>query len=37
MGVTVVWFASNPIAILVELGAMIVGALYLLTYTDAFS
>ncbi|MGA9839759.1 MAG: hypothetical protein WBF81_07180 [Thermoplasmata archaeon] len=36
IGATVVWFASNPIAILVEIGAMVLGAFYLLTYTDTF-
>jgi len=34
---TIVWFSSNPIAILVALSAMIVGALYLLTYTESFA
>jgi hypothetical protein len=37
IGATVVWFASNPFAILVAIGAMIIGAFYLLTYTDAFT
>jgi hypothetical protein len=36
MGVTVVWFAANPVAILAEIAAMIVGGLYLLTYTESF-
>jgi hypothetical protein len=34
---TVVWFSSNPVAILVALGAMILGAFYLLTYTESFA
>ena len=37
IGATVVWFASNPIAILVAIGAMVLGAFYLLTYTDSFA
>jgi len=37
MGVTVVWFASNPVAILVLFAAMIAGAFYLLSYTEAFA
>lgn len=31
------WFHSNPVAIFVALGAMVLGALYLLTYTEAFA
>jgi hypothetical protein len=34
---TIVWFASNPIAILVAFGAMVLGAFYLLTYTESFT
>jgi hypothetical protein len=37
MGVTVVWFASNPISFLVLFGVMIAGGLYLLTYTETFA
>lgn len=37
LAVTVVWFASNPIAILAEIAAMIVGTLYLLTYKESFA
>jgi hypothetical protein len=37
MGATVAWFSSNPIAILLEIGAMVLGAFYLLTYTDSFA
>ncbi len=36
IGVTVAWFSSNPISIFVCFGAMIVGALYLLTYRETF-
>lgn len=36
VGVTVVWFSSNPVAILVEFGVMIAGGLYLLTYAETF-
>jgi hypothetical protein len=34
---TILWFSSNPIAILVALSAMILGAFYLLTYTESFA
>ncbi len=37
LGVTVVWFASNPVSIFVLLGVMIAGGLYLLTYTEVFA
>jgi hypothetical protein len=36
IGATMEWFSSNPLAILVAMGAMVMGALYLLTYTDTF-
>ncbi len=34
---TVAWFSSNPVAILVAIGAMVLGGFYLLTYTDTFA
>jgi hypothetical protein len=34
---TIVWFASNPVAIFVAFAAMIAGAFYLLTYTESFA
>jgi hypothetical protein len=34
---SVIWFASNPIAIFTAFAAMIAGAFYLLTYTDSFT
>ncbi|HTZ62465.1 MAG TPA: hypothetical protein VMC82_07500 [Thermoplasmata archaeon] len=34
---TVVWFSSNPVAIMVAIAAMILGGLYLLTYTESFA
>jgi hypothetical protein len=34
---TIAWFHSNPVAILVAIAAMILGGLYLLTYTDTFA
>jgi hypothetical protein len=34
---TIVWFASNPIAIFTAFAAMIAGAFYLLTYTESFT
>jgi hypothetical protein len=37
MGVTVVYFASNPISILAEFGAMLAGGFYLVSYTSTFS
>ncbi len=37
IGATVVWFASNPVAIFTALAAMVAGALYLMTYTDSIS
>jgi hypothetical protein len=36
IGATVVWFSANPLAIMAGLSAIIVGALYLLTYTERF-
>lgn len=36
IGVTVWQFASNPVALLAELTTMVVGAFYLLTYTETF-
>ncbi len=37
IAVAVVWFSSNPVAILAAIAAMILGALYLLTYTESFA
>jgi hypothetical protein len=34
---TIAWFSSNPVAILVAIGAMILGGFYLLTYTETFA
>ncbi|HTW40490.1 MAG TPA: hypothetical protein VMF04_06535 [Thermoplasmata archaeon] len=36
IGATVAWFNSNPLAIMIALSAMILGALYLLTYSERF-
>lgn len=36
MGATIVWFATNPIAMLVLFSAMLLGGLYLLSYTETF-
>jgi hypothetical protein len=36
MGVTIVWFASNPVSIFVLFGVIIAGGLYLLTYSENF-
>ncbi len=37
IGVTVVAFSSNPIAILVLIALMIIGGFYLLTYRETFA
>jgi len=37
IGVTVEWFHSNPISIFGLLAVMIVGAFYLLSYTESFA
>lgn len=37
LGVTVGWFATNPLALLVLFAVMLLGALYLVSYTDTFS
>lgn len=36
IGVTVLDFSSNPVAIFTLLAVMLVGGLYLLTYSDSF-
>lgn len=36
IGLTVVEFHSNPVSIMGLLSVMVVGAFYLLTYTDSF-
>ena len=37
IGVTIWKFSSNPLSLLGLIGVMVVGALYLLTYTETFS
>jgi len=37
VGVTIEYFASNPISILVLFGVMVAGGLYLLTYQETFA
>jgi hypothetical protein len=37
MGVTYVWFASNPVSYFVLFSIMVAGGLYLLTYTESFA
>jgi hypothetical protein len=37
VAVTIWRFSSNPLAIMAEFAAMIAGAFYLLSYTDAFT
>jgi hypothetical protein len=34
---TVAWFSANPLVIFVAIGAIVLGALYLLTYTETFA
>jgi predicted branched-subunit amino acid permease len=36
IGVTAVYFASNPVSILVLVSVMVVGALNLVSYTEVF-
>jgi hypothetical protein len=36
IGVTVVYFSLNPVAILVLISVMVIGTMYLLSYTDTF-
>jgi hypothetical protein len=37
IGVTVVEFSSNPVAIMGLIAVMVVGTLYLLSYTESFA
>lgn len=37
LGVTIYVFSSNPVAIFTLLAVMVIGAFYLLTYTETFS
>jgi hypothetical protein len=37
LGVTVVEFASNPVAVFALLGVMVAGGFYLLTYTESYA
>lgn len=37
MVATVAWFSTNPISMLVLLSVALLGCLYLISYTDAFS
>jgi len=34
---TVAWFSTNPLALLALFSVMLLGSLYLLTYSDTFS
>jgi hypothetical protein len=36
IGVTIAFFSSNPVSIFVLLATMVVGAFYLLTYSETF-
>lgn len=36
IGVTIWRFASNPVALIGLIGVMVIGGLYLLSYTDSF-
>jgi hypothetical protein len=37
MAVTVGWYSTNPISMLILFSVMLLGCLYLLTYSEAFS
>jgi hypothetical protein len=37
MGATVAWYSTNPISMLILFSVMLLGCMYLLSYTDAFS
>ncbi len=37
IGITIEFFSSNPVSIFTLLAAIVVGAFYLLTYTEAFA
>ena len=37
LGLTVLEFSSNPVSVLVLIGVMLVGAFYLLSYTESFA
>jgi hypothetical protein len=37
LGVTILYFASNPVSIFVLFGVMVAGGCYLLTYTETFA
>ena len=37
IGVTVAWFATNPITLLILCSVMLLGGLYLLSYRESFS
>jgi hypothetical protein len=37
IGLTIVEFHSNPVSILALLGVMVVGAFYLVSYTESFA
>lgn len=37
MGVTVAWFSTNPLTMLVLFAVMLLGCVYLVSYSDTFS
>jgi hypothetical protein len=37
IGVTIAFFSSNPISILVLIALMIIGAFYIMTYRETFA
>jgi hypothetical protein len=37
IGATVAWYHTNPISMLILFAVMLLGCLYLLTYSEAFS
>lgn len=37
IAVTVAWYSTNPVSMLVLFSVMLLGSLYLLSYSDAFA
>jgi hypothetical protein len=37
MGMTVAWYSTNPISMLVLFSVMLLGGLYLLSYSETFA
>ena len=37
LGVTIAFFHSNPVSVVVLIGVMLVGGFYILSYTESFA